>query len=78
MTTNLNTGYDDFLAVIERLKTDFDRAYSDVSTGIEPLMFEVLGNYYGLSPKAVGAAWGAYCDRRRLDRPILGPLNPLP
>ncbi len=76
METNSSTAYDDFLAVVDKLKTDFDRGYSDVSSNIEPLFFEVLANHHGLSVKAVGAAWGAYCDRRRLDRPILGPLNP--
>ena len=66
--------YDDFLSVVDRLKKDFDRAYSDVSSNLEPLFFETLANHYGLSAKAVGAAWRGYCDRRRIGRPMLGPL----
>jgi hypothetical protein len=76
MTTNINTAYDDFLAVIDNLKSDFDRAYSDVSTDIEPVLFEVLANRHGLSAKSVKSAWHGYLERRRLDRPMLGPFNP--
>lgn len=77
MTTNLNTPYDDFLAVIDNLKLDFDRAYSDVSTDIEPLLCEVLARRYQVSAKAIKRAWLVYCDRRSVGRPMLGPLNPL-
>lgn len=76
MTTNSNTAYDDFLVVIDNLKLDFDRAYSDVSTDIEPLLCEVLARRYQVSAKAVKAAWSAYCDRRSVGRSMLGPLNP--
>jgi hypothetical protein len=76
MTTNSNTAYDDFLGVIDNLKLDFDRAYSDVSTDIEPVLFEVLARRYGLSARAVRDAWRGYLERRRLDRPMLGPINP--
>jgi hypothetical protein len=77
MTTNSNTAYDDFLAVVDNLKLDFDRAYSDVSTDIEPLLHEVLARRYQVSAKAVKSAWVVYCDRRSLGRSMLGPLNPL-
>ena len=76
MTTNLNTPYDDFLAVIDNLKLDFDRAYSDVSTDIEPLLCEVLARRYQVSSKAIKRAWLAYCDRRSVGRSMLGPFNP--
>jgi hypothetical protein len=76
MTTNSNTAYDDFLAVIDNLKLDFDRAYSDVSTDIEPLLCDVLGKRYQVSAKAIKRAWVAYCDRRSVGRSMLGPLNP--
>lgn len=64
-----------FTDKLAALTNDFEWGVGQVSELLEPAWFESLSQTHGLSVRAIRSAWQAYLYRRRIGRPILGPLT---